>query len=232
MAKIKRLSAADQEEYDKLVAHAEQIQLDIDKLTHKPVILGYARVSSKGQAKDGNSLESQDAALRAAGAIEVYSDVYTGTSMDRPKLQELLAELQEGDTLVVTKLDRIARSVSEGVGLIEGLVKNGITVNVLNMGVLSNSPANKFQMQMMVAFAEFERDLIMERTRAGKEIARQKPGYKEGRPKKYTEAQIDHAVALLDEYSYTQVTEMTGISRATLIRAKAYAKKISEMKKS
>lgn len=76
-------------------------------------------------------------------------------------------------------------------------------------------------MDVMLCFAEFERDLIAERTAEGKALARQKPGYREGRPKKYRPAQIDHAMALLDEgYSYRQVANMTGISKATLGRTR------------
>lgn len=71
-----------------------------------------------------------------------------------------------------------------------------------------------------MAFAEFERDMIVERTQEGKAIARQQPGYREGRPKKYTKKQIDHAIELLEDKSYKQVEEMTGISKSTLIRAK------------
>lgn len=70
----------------------------------------------------------------------------------------------------------------------------------------------------MLAFAGFERDMIVLRTQEGKAIAKHKEGFKEGRPKKYTKAQIEHAISLLDEYSYNKVAEMTGISKSTLIR--------------
>ena len=102
------------------------------------MVYGYARVSTKGQAKDGNSLEGQETTLRAAGAVEIYMDSFTGTKMDRPELTRLLGILKEGDTLIVTKLDRFARSVSQASGLITELIDRGITVNVLNLGILSN----------------------------------------------------------------------------------------------
>lgn len=76
------------------------------------MIYGYARVSTKGQAKDGNSLEAQENALRSAGATKIYSDAFTGTKSHRPELDKLMAVMQYGDTLVVTKLDRIARSAT------------------------------------------------------------------------------------------------------------------------
>ena len=76
------------------------------------MIYGYARVSTKGQAKDGNSLESQIELLKDNGAVEIYSDSFTGTKADRPEFSKLLQELKSGDTLIVTKLDRFARSMS------------------------------------------------------------------------------------------------------------------------
>ena len=183
------------------------------------MIYGYARVSTKGQAKEGNSLEAQAAALKAAGAEKVYSDVMTGARADRPGLTALLAAVEPGDTLMVTKLDRIARSGQAGAALFEDLLSRGVAVHILNLGKMDDSPTGKLIRNVMLCFAEFERDLIAERTAEGKALARQKPGYREGRPKKYRLAQIDHAMALLDEgYSYRQVANMTGISKATLGR--------------
>ena len=86
------------------------------------MIYGYARVSTKGQAKDGNSLEAQEKALRDAGAMEIYTDAFTGTKTHRPELDKLLSVMVDGDTMVVTKLDRIARSVSQGSDLIQKLL--------------------------------------------------------------------------------------------------------------
>ena len=75
------------------------------------MIYGYARVSTKGQAKDGNSLEAQERALKEAGANEIYIDAFTGTKTDRPEFDKLMERIEEGDTLIVTKLDRFARSM-------------------------------------------------------------------------------------------------------------------------
>lgn len=83
------------------------------------MIYGYARVSTRTQAKDGNSLEAQENALRAAGAMEIYADAFTGTESHRPELDKLLAVMQSDDTLKVTKLDRIARSATQGIELIQ-----------------------------------------------------------------------------------------------------------------
>ena len=77
------------------------------------MIFGYARVSTKTQARDGNSLDAQQAALTTAGAEKIYTDTFTGTKMDRPEWDRLRAQLRKGDVLIVTKLDRLARSVSQ-----------------------------------------------------------------------------------------------------------------------
>ena len=217
----RELSKQEKEEYDRLTAQMEQISLQMDAITNKAVIWGYARVSSKGQAKDGNSLEAQERALKAAGAEAIYKDVYTGTTMDRPELDKLLREIRSGDTLIVTKLDRIARSVQQGITLIDDLVKKGVKVHVLNMGMMDDTPTGKLIRNVMLCFAEFERDMIMQRTKEGREIARQNPEHKEGRKPKYSEDQIRHALRLLDDaYSYGDVVKMTGISKNTLIRAR------------
>lgn len=186
------------------------------------MIFGYARVSTRGQAKDGNSLDAQEQALRAAGAEVIYQEAFTGTITDRPELDKLLNRLQNGDKLIVTKLDRIARSAAKGIELIDNLLDRGITVHILNMGVLDNTPTGKLIRNIFFAFAEFERDMIVERTQEGKAIAKQASDYREGRPKTYGKEQINHAMQLLleEHHTYKQVEAMTGISKSTLIRAK------------
>ena len=184
------------------------------------MIYGYARVSTKGQAKDGNSLEAQEKALRESGANEIYVDAFTGTKTDRPKFDKLMNKIQKGDTLIVTKLDRFARSMSQGSELVSDLIERGIKVYILNIGVMDNTPSSKLIRNVFFAFAEFERDMIVERTMEGKAIAKQNPDFREGRPKKYSRKQIEHALELLDNNSYKQVEDLTGISKSTLIRAK------------
>ena len=184
------------------------------------MIYGYARVSTKGQAKDGNSLEAQEKALRESGANEIYVDAFTGTKTDRPEFDKLMNKIQKGDTLIVTKLDRFARSMSQGSELVSDLIERGIKVYILNIGVMDNTPSSKLIRNVFFAFAEFERDMIVERTMEGKAIAKQNPDFREGRPKKYSRKQIEHALELLDNNSYKQVEDLTGISKSTLIRAK------------
>lgn len=145
------------------------------------MIYGYARVSTRGQMRDGNSLEEQEARLRSQGAQEVFADAYTGTKTDRPQFQKLMEVIQPGDTIIATKLDRISRSASQGIDLVENLLRKGVSVHILNMGLMDNTPTGKLIRSVMFAFAQFERDMIIERTAEGKAVARQREGYREGR---------------------------------------------------
>lgn len=181
------------------------------------MIYGYARVSTKGQAKDGNSLDAQEKLLRENRAQIIYPESFTGTKKDRPKLNELMGILKEGDTLVVTKLDRIARSTRDGLDIIEELLGKGVTINILNMGKFDNSPSGKLMRTIFFAFAEFERDLIVERTSEGKAICREtKPEWREGRKQK----EVPEFEKFLEktkrsELSVTEACKQLGIGRTT-----------------
>lgn len=119
---------------------------------------GYARVSTKGQQREGNSLQDQEQKLLAAGAEEIYFDSFTGTTMDRPQFTALLSRLQAGDELMVTKLDRLARSATKGVECIRSLSEKGVVVNILNMGRIDDTSVGKLVLTIMMAFAEYERE--------------------------------------------------------------------------
>ena len=192
-------------------------------------LYGYARVSTKQQELTGNGLEVQVHDLLEAGVPEnnIYKDAATGATLDRPSFEELRSILKSGDTLVVTKLDRIARSASQGIQIVDDFLTKGISVDILNMGKLNNTPNGKLIRTVMLAFAEFEKDMIVERTQAGKAIARQKPGFKEGRPHALNKRQKQQALDLLKNHSYSEVAELTGVSPRTLMRYKACATKIS-----
>ncbi len=180
------------------------------------MICGYARVSTKLQEREGNSLEAQEKQLKAAGAKVVFQESCSGASLNRPELIKLRDALEPGDTLMVTKLDRLARSASQGITFIDDLLKRGIQVHVLNMGLMDTSPTGRLIRSILLAFAEFERDMIIERTQEGRKLS----GHYGGRPKKFKKEQIEHALKLLDYNSYKQVSEMTGISPSTLYRSK------------
>ncbi len=146
---------------------------------------GYGRVSSTTKYKggeDGVSLEAQERKLLAAGCDEIVLEAYTGMKMERPKFTKLIKKLKAGDTLVVCKLDRFARTATDGVNLIKELFEKGISVHVLNMGLVEDTPNGKLMLHIMAAFAEYERDMIVERLADGKaEAKRKNPGYREGR---------------------------------------------------
>jgi DNA invertase Pin-like site-specific DNA recombinase len=177
---------------------------------------GYARVSTVGQ-----DLQAQLETLEQEGCDKIFSEKFTGTKADRPQFQALLSELKAGDTLVVTKLDRFARSASDAIQIVRQLFESGVRVHILNLGLVENTPTGRLIFTIMSGFAEFERDMIVERTQEGKAIARQREDFREGRPKKFGKQQIEHALELLSQgNSYTKVEDMTGISKSTLIRAK------------
>lgn len=185
------------------------------------MIYGYARVSTAGQCRDGNSLEEQVAALEQYGCDKILQEAFTGKTMDRPRFTALLKLLQPGDTLVVCKLDRFARTAVDGVKTVRELFERGVKVNILNMGMIENTLTGNLILTVLLAFAEYERGVIVDRTQAGKAIAKQNPDFKEGRPPKYHKEQIAHALSLLESgHTYKQVEAMTGISKSTLIRAK------------
>ena len=181
------------------------------------MIYGYARVSTKGQAANGNSLDAQEKALRDNGATTIYHDAFTGTKVDRPHLNELKEVLVEGDTLMVTKLDRLGRSLSKTTELITELLEKGVKIHILNLGVLSNDSVNTLLRNVLLAFAQFERDMIIERTQEGKVICRENnPDWKDGRKEKevpdfpkFLKKQKD------GELTVAECCKALGISRAT-----------------
>jgi DNA invertase Pin-like site-specific DNA recombinase len=179
---------------------------------------GYGRVSTKGQQRDGNSLEDQRSKLEEAGCDEIVLEAYTGTKMDRPKFTKLLAELEPGDTLVVTKLDRFARTASEGSALVKELLERGIAVHIQNMGLIENTPTGRLILNVLLSFAEFERDMIVERTSEGKALAKAtNPDYKEGRRALEIPEDFEwYKLAVgTGEITVVKACEELGISRST-----------------
>lgn len=180
------------------------------------MIYGYARVSTVAQAKDGNSLEAQAQVLRENGATELFFDSYTGTKEHRPEFDKLLDKLTKGDILLVTKIDRLTRNLSQGLEIIDKLVSKSVTVNVLNMGVMNNTPTGKLMVQVFMAFAEFERNMIVERTQEGRRIARTKPDYQDGRPaREIKNLEETYHKVKQKELSLDQALELLNIPRST-----------------
>ena len=196
------------------------------------MIYGYCRVSSKSQL-DNNSLDQQEQEILSKyNDAFIYREQFTGTTTDRPKFNEVVDKIKKGDVLVVTKLDRLARNTMEGIQVIEKLFEKEVSVHVLNggLGLLEDTTLGRFFLTTLLAVAEMERSMIIERTQAGKEIAKQNPDFREGRPKVYKRKQIDHALDLVESgRSYRDVAEITGMSESTLYRA-ARKRKAEQLK--
>lgn len=133
---------------------------------------GYARVSTTDQ-----KLANQIELLKLAGAEKVFQEKFTGTTTERPEFQKLLQALKTDDTLIVTKLDRFARNTREALTIIQELFNRNIKVNILNMGLIDNTPTGQLIFTIFSAFAQFERDMIVTRTHEGKEYAKRNDPY-------------------------------------------------------
>ena len=179
-------------------------------------VYGYARVSTKGQ-----DLEAQIQALEGEKVDVIYQEKFTGTKKERPEFTKLLEVLKKGDKIVVTKLDRFARSTIDALTTINLLNDKGIDLLVLDMGgekIDTSTASGKLLFTIMSGFAEFEREMIIQHTQEGKAIAKQNPNYREGRKPTYTKAQLDHAMELKETHSFKQVEAKTKISMSTLKR--------------
>lgn len=183
---------------------------------------GYIRISSKSQIENNSLAEQEQTILEKYPSAEIHREVYTAAKdfNNREVFNDLIDRLSDGDCLAVCKMDRFCRNVREGLDIIEHLMDKGIKIDILNLGVIDNTPVGRLTYTILLSFAEFERNMIVERTQNGRELARQKDGYIEGRPKKYSKTQLSLAMQLLENHSYKQVSAMTGISKSTLQREK------------
>lgn len=180
--------------------------------------LGYARVST-----DGQDLTAQTDALVALGvpAERVFTDKgMTGTKRDRPGLKSALAACRPGDTLVVTKLDRLARSLRDATDIAEELTRRGVRLNLGGSVYDPTDPVGRLLFNVLGMIAEFESDLIRARTREGMATAKVR-GKLKGRKPKLSPAQERHLVALhrAGDHSIAELVELFGIGRATVYRA-------------
>lgn len=180
--------------------------------------LGYARVST-----DSQDLTAQTDALLALGvpAERVFTDKgMTGTKRDRPGLKSALAACRPGDTLVVTKLDRLARSLRDATDIAEELTRRGVKLNLGGSIYDPTDPVGRLLFNVLGMVAEFESDLIRARTREGMATAKVR-GKLKGRKPKLSPAQERHLVALhrAGDHSIAELVELFGIGRATVYRA-------------
>ncbi len=142
------------------------------------MLIGYARVST-----DDQETAAQSAALEQAGCRKIYEEIASGGRWDRPQLHRLLDQLRKGDVVVVWKLDRLSRSLRDVLLVMEKLADAGAGFRSLTEAIDTTTPAGRLMMQMMGAFAEFERAMLRERTRAGLETARKNGRIGGRRPK-------------------------------------------------
>lgn len=175
------------------------------------MLIGYARVSTSDQ-----KLDSQLDALKEAGCEDIYTDKASGVRSDRPGLAEALRYVRRGDTLVVWKLDRLGRSLPDLVKTVEQLRERKIGFKSLQENIDTTTPTGKLIFHIFASLAEFERDLIRERTNAGLAAARAR-GRKGGRPKGVDEKKKASAIALKKDRTKTvaEICDIVGISKTT-----------------
>ena len=177
------------------------------------MLIGYARVSTQDQ-----NLDFQIDALTKAGCHRLFDDKMSGSRAERPGLAKALDMLREGDTLVVWKLDRLGRSVKNLVDLVGQLHKRNVQFKSLTDAIDTGTPSGRFFFHVMASLAEMERELIVERTRAGLDVARQL-GRKGGRKPKMTDSKIESAKKLLASgVPPKDVAKNLGVSVPTLYR--------------
>jgi len=177
---------------------------------------GYARVSTEEQ-----NPALQLAALKRAKCQKVFKDERTGATTKRPALLRCLKALQDGDTLIVWKLDRLARSLRDLVTMLDDFRAPGVKFRSLTEHIDTDTPTGRAMWRMIGLLAELERSLISERTRAGVQAA-QRRGVKFGRKRKLTPQQIEHARELIDKGGARhQVADLCNVNRTTLYRALA-----------
>src|SRR5690242_5989385 len=187
---------------------------DAGEITSKPMLIGYARVSTVDQ-----NLALQRDALTEAGCTKIFTEQMSGAVTDRPALHDALEFARSGDTLIVWKLDRLARSMKQLIETVETLRLRGIGFRSLTEALDTTTAQGRLVFHMFGALAEFERSLIRERTQAGLAAAR-RLGRTGGRPPKLTEDDIEAAKAMLanPNIAVTQIAQRLGISSATLYR--------------
>lgn len=179
----------------------------------KNYVFGYARVSTEAQ-----NLDRQLDALEKYGVDMIYNEKMSGTKKNRPELTKLLDQITEGDTVVVESLSRLGRSTKDLIELTETFQSKGVNLVSLKESIDTNSPTGKLLFTLMSAIAQFERDVIADRTREGLKAARAR-GRTGGRPRDDPE-QVKKAVKLYktEQYSIKEIEELTGIKKSTLYR--------------
>jgi DNA invertase Pin-like site-specific DNA recombinase len=179
-------------------------------------LVGYARTSTTDQQA---GLADQIATLSASGCMRIYSEHASAASTDRRELTSCLADLVPGDILIITKPDRLARSVRDMMDVIEQLRARDINVRILSMGVDTSTPTGKLILTVLAGVAAWEREIMLERQRAGIVAAQAAGKYKGGRPKSLTAEQLAMARIMITESGPAATARAFGVGRSTLYRA-------------
>lgn len=183
--------------------------------------IGYCRISTREQAE---SLDNQETTLRAYGCERIYQDVASGSKAERPGLLDALTYAREGDAIVVTRLDRLGRTTLDTLRTVQELDERGVKVEALDVKLDTATPAGKLVLNVIAALAQWERDLLIERTKEGLAHARAH-GRVGGRPPRLTETQRKAILtSLTSGMSQNEVASAFGVSRSTVARLKAAEK--------
>jgi DNA invertase Pin-like site-specific DNA recombinase len=178
------------------------------------MLIGYARISTEDQ-----KLDLQHDALRATGCEKIFDETASGVSTRLPVREELLDYARRGDTVVLWKLDRLGRSLRDLIEVVNALGERGVGLRSLHESIDTTTPAGKLTFHVFGALAEFERDVMRERTQAGL-LAARKRGKKLGRPRSLSPAQVEMARSMManPKLSARKVAAQLGVHRATLYR--------------
>lgn len=178
------------------------------------MLIGYARVSTEDQ-----KLRLQRDALKEAGCEKLFREKVSGAARSLPQRDKLLEFAREGDVVVVWKLDRLGRSLSDLVAVVNLLKERGVGFMSIHESIDTTTPTGRLTFHIFAALAEFERDMIRERTTAGLEAARRR-GTPIGRPRSLSPEQVQMAEAMSNdpELSTKQIAEQLGVHRSTLYR--------------
>jgi DNA invertase Pin-like site-specific DNA recombinase len=176
--------------------------------------IGYGRVSTADQNAD-----SQRDALTKAGVDQIFLDTFTGTKSSRPQLDRMKEQLRSGDTIVITRLDRLGRSTKDLLNLVSDLKEQGVNLEVIEQNINTSTPEGKLFFTLVASFAEFEREIMRARTIDGLASARAR-GRVGGRKPAMTQAKINTARQMYSEGKYVkEIAEVLGVSRPTIYRA-------------